>query len=58
MTNYGVAEGLPAGIVKGFARDHQGTTWVATAGGLARLEADRWHRIGTDPGYPVGRRKP
>jgi len=52
VANYGAAEGLPAGFVKGFARDRQGTTWVATEGGLARLEADRWHRIGADWGYP------
>jgi len=52
VTNYAVAEGLPEGYVRGFARDRQGTTWVATEAGLARLEADRWHRIGMDWGYP------
>lgn len=52
LTNYGATEGLPPGTIHGFARDRQGTAWVATAGGLARLEADRWHRIGADWGYP------
>ena len=52
VTNYGTAEGLPAGYVRGFARDGQGTTWVATDGGLARLVADRWHRVGMEWGYP------
>ena len=54
LTNYApapgvsIAEGLPNNTVKGFALTPDGTIWVATVGGLARLESGRWRGVGLD----------
>src|SRR5215469_4015663 len=52
VTNYGKNEGLPSRAVLAFARDRQGTIWIAAGNdGLARLEGSRWKKIGTDWGF-------
>ena len=52
VTNYGKAEGLPSRAVLAFARDRQGTIWIAAGkDGLARLEGSRWRKIGADWGF-------
>jgi signal transduction histidine kinase/ligand-binding sensor domain-containing protein len=43
---------VPEGAIEGFAEDREGTTWVASLGGLARLEGDRWKKVGEDWGFP------
>jgi signal transduction histidine kinase/ligand-binding sensor domain-containing protein len=49
VTDYGESEGLPSDAVLAFARDRQGTIWIAAGeDGLARLEGSHWRRIGTD----------
>ena len=52
VTDYGKREGLPSDAVLAFARDRQGTIWIAAGeDGLARLEGSRWRKIGTDWGF-------
>src|SRR5215469_13979178 len=52
VTDYGKPQGLPSRAVLAFARDRQGTTWIAAGkDGLARLEGSRWRKIGTDWGF-------
>jgi signal transduction histidine kinase len=51
-TNYTTRDGVPEGGVWGFAQDREGTTWAATSGGLARLEANRWKEVGKDWNFP------
>ena len=52
VTEYGKPEGLPSRAVLAFARDRQGTMWVAAGkDGLARLEGSRWTKIGSDWGF-------
>jgi signal transduction histidine kinase/ligand-binding sensor domain-containing protein len=45
FTHYGKADGLPDGTVKSIVWDHDGGTWVAARGGLARLRGTRWERV-------------
>jgi len=52
ITNFTQAEGLPAGSVGQFAKDMQGSVWVATLYGLARLEGSNWHIVGPHGRYP------
>jgi signal transduction histidine kinase/ligand-binding sensor domain-containing protein len=42
VTNYSVREGIPFGRVRCFAEDWDGTIWVATTGGLGRLDGRHW----------------
>lgn len=52
VINYGTQEGLPSHAVLAFARDRQGTIWIAAGeGGLARLEGARWIKIGAGWGF-------
>lgn len=52
VTDYGQSEGLPSSAVLSFARDRQGTIWIAAGKeGLARLEGSHWRKIGTDWGF-------
>jgi signal transduction histidine kinase/streptogramin lyase len=52
VTDFGKSDGLPSHAVLAFARDRQGTIWLAAGeGGLARLEGSRWRKIGTDWGF-------
>ena len=36
--NYGVDEGLPDGLVRAMAQDHEGYLWFGTHGGLCRFD--------------------
>jgi signal transduction histidine kinase/ligand-binding sensor domain-containing protein len=51
IRNYGEGDGLPGGTVWTLAEDSDGTIWVGTTGGLARLDHGRWHRVGPDEGF-------
>lgn len=49
VIDYGRTEGLPSSPVLSFARDRQGSIWIAAGkDGLARLEGSRWKKIGSD----------
>ncbi len=51
IRSYGEGDGLPSGTVLTFAADADGTIWVGAAGGLARLDQGRWHRVGPVEGF-------
>ena len=55
LINYSSAEGFPEGNVKGFAQDPQGRIWAASSGGLASFDGRRWHKVGSESGYPGSR---
>lgn len=46
VKTYTSADGLPGGSVLAFAESADGTVWVGTNGGLARLRNSRWERVG------------
>jgi ligand-binding sensor domain-containing protein len=48
ITDYTVNDGVPAGKVASFAEDSEGTLWMASSAGLARLEGNRWKQVGSD----------
>jgi signal transduction histidine kinase/ligand-binding sensor domain-containing protein len=54
FTPYGEADGLPNGTVKSIVWDHEGATWVAARGGLARLRLSgtHWERVAIEPNNP------
>jgi ligand-binding sensor domain-containing protein len=47
LTLYSEKEGLPAGTLKAFAEDSDGTFWAATTHGVVRLMSQRWQRMAT-----------
>jgi signal transduction histidine kinase/ligand-binding sensor domain-containing protein len=51
-TNYATREGIPQSQVRTLARDREGTIWVASAGGLLRLERNQWKIVGEDWNFP------
>ena len=53
-TNYTTRDGVPAGVVSGIVQDREGTIWVATDSGLARLEGNHWREVGKDWNFPGG----
>jgi signal transduction histidine kinase/ligand-binding sensor domain-containing protein len=52
LINYGSVDGFPEGRVNGFTRDRNGRVWVASTGGLAHFDGDRWHTVGNDSNFP------
>ena len=42
LQRFGTADGLPGGVVYGFASDSVGGIWAATGEGLARWDGSRW----------------
>lgn len=50
-TNYSDRDGFPVGRVRSFARDWDGTIWVAAVGGFTRLEGSRWQKVRTEWNY-------
>ncbi len=51
VINYGKQDGLPSHAVLAFARDRNGTIWIAAGrDGLARLEGSRWKKVEGDWG--------
>jgi len=52
VKNYTTRDGVPNGGIWGFAQDWEGTIWIATNSGLARLEGDRWTEAGKDWNFP------
>jgi signal transduction histidine kinase/ligand-binding sensor domain-containing protein len=46
LTDYGEREGVPPGWVTAFAREDDGTIWLAAREGLARFSGGHWERIG------------
>ena len=53
LTVYTEGDGFPSGSASGFAEQADGTVWVGTTCGLARLEGARWKRIGRDGDYRI-----
>jgi signal transduction histidine kinase/ligand-binding sensor domain-containing protein len=51
LDNYGQAQGVPGGMVFGFARDADERLWVATDHGLARFDGQRWIVAGASDGF-------
>jgi signal transduction histidine kinase/ligand-binding sensor domain-containing protein len=47
LTVYTEKDGLPAGSVKDFAEDSDGTVWAATTRGLAHFGPSGWQRVAT-----------
>jgi signal transduction histidine kinase/ligand-binding sensor domain-containing protein len=47
ITTFGVDDGVPAGWITAFAKEDDGTVWVATLQGLARFSGGHWEKIGT-----------
>jgi signal transduction histidine kinase/ligand-binding sensor domain-containing protein len=52
LINYNSGNGFPEGMANGFARERNGRVWVASSGGLAYLEGDRWRIVGNDANVP------
>jgi signal transduction histidine kinase/ligand-binding sensor domain-containing protein len=52
VTNYTTRDGVPRGIVNCLVQDREGVIWAATDNGLARLEGNRWRRVGQDWNFP------
>jgi signal transduction histidine kinase/ligand-binding sensor domain-containing protein len=50
-TNYTARDGVPAEVWS-LAQDQEGTIWAATNSGLARLERNRWKKVGKDWNFP------
>jgi signal transduction histidine kinase/ligand-binding sensor domain-containing protein len=48
FTDYTVSDGVPAGKPVGFAKDGEGTLWIASNAGLAWLDGNRWKQVGSD----------
>lgn len=53
VTQFGSAEGLPAGRVLRLAATPDGAIWAAAAAGLARFERGRWQAVGESMGVPT-----
>ena len=51
-SNYSVREGMPNGVIWGFAQDREGTIWAATNNGLLRLEGSQWKNVGKTWDFP------
>jgi signal transduction histidine kinase/ligand-binding sensor domain-containing protein len=54
-TAYTERDGLPGGTVQSFAQTQDGTLWVGSIGGLARLEEKRWRGMGDADHFTHGR---
>jgi len=48
LTSYGQLEGVPSGWITSFARESDGTLWVAAAEGLGRFSAGHWETVSSD----------
>jgi len=45
FTHYTPRDGVPGGLIRNFARDQQGTLWVAANQGLGHLSGGRWQQV-------------
>ena len=52
LTNFAQANGIPGGWVTSFARESDGTLWVAALEGLGRFAGGRWETVSTGWNYP------
>jgi signal transduction histidine kinase/ligand-binding sensor domain-containing protein len=48
LTSYGRLEGVPSGWITSFARESDGTLWVAAREGLGRFSAGHWETVTSD----------
>jgi signal transduction histidine kinase/ligand-binding sensor domain-containing protein len=48
LKNYSERDGLPISRVRSIVHTEDGKVWVATVGGVARLDADHWHKVRLD----------
>ena len=54
LRHYGAADGLPAHRIILLVADARGVIWGNSAGGLHRLEGDRWRLVNAELGLPPG----
>jgi len=52
MRRYGVAQGLPSGVVNVVTEDGRGGMWIGTSGGLSRLAGERVETFTVRDGLP------
>ena len=48
LTSYGRLDGVPSGWITSFARESDGTLWVAAREGLGRFSAGHWETVSSD----------
>jgi signal transduction histidine kinase/ligand-binding sensor domain-containing protein len=48
LTSYGRLDGVPSGWITSFARESDGTLWVAAREGLGRFSAGHWESVSSD----------
>jgi signal transduction histidine kinase/ligand-binding sensor domain-containing protein len=48
LKNYSEHDGLPISRVRSIVHTEDGKIWVATVGGVARLDGDHWHKVRLD----------
>ena len=48
VTSYGRLQGVPSGWITSFARESDGTLWVAAREGLGRFSAGHWETVSSD----------
>jgi signal transduction histidine kinase/ligand-binding sensor domain-containing protein len=48
LTSYGRLEGVPSGWITSFARESDGTLWVAAREGLGRFSAGHWETVSSE----------
>src|ERR1700721_895665 len=48
LKNYSERDGLPISRVRSIVHTEDGKVWVATGGGVRRLECDHWHKVRLD----------
>ena len=48
LTSYGRPDGVPSGWITSFARESDGTLWVAAREGLGRFFAGRWETVSSE----------
>ena len=53
-TQYTAKDGLGEGDVNAIVQDSSDTIWVASHGGLAGFDGQRWRLVGEDEGLPRG----
>jgi signal transduction histidine kinase/ligand-binding sensor domain-containing protein len=52
LTNFSGGDGVPGGWITSFARESDGTLWVAAFEGLGRLANGRWETVSSNWNFP------
>jgi ligand-binding sensor domain-containing protein len=53
LTSYLPGNGVPYGRILSIVSDHSGAIWIAGQYGSSRFSDGKWHRIGSEEGYPA-----